>query len=121
LLLKRANPPLIWGPPGGKLKINENPVDGLKREVYEETGFVIKILLPVTTWFGKFNNRNILSIDYLCQYEAGQIKLSDEHEKYKWLSIKDLEDNQNLYFNLSNGFQFKDYCFAWNVYQKIDT
>ena len=40
LLLKRNDPPLIWGPPGGKLEINEDPVTGLIREVKEETNLV---------------------------------------------------------------------------------
>ena len=29
LLLKRANEPFIWGPPGGRLHIDEDPIRGL--------------------------------------------------------------------------------------------
>jgi len=50
LLLKRKIHPLLWGPPGGRLESDENPSDGLKREIFEETGLRAEIHMPVTTW-----------------------------------------------------------------------
>ncbi|MBM7585498.1 ADP-ribose pyrophosphatase YjhB (NUDIX family) [Bacillus pakistanensis] len=32
-----------WTLPGGHLEKNESPIDGVKREVYEETGFLVEI------------------------------------------------------------------------------
>jgi ADP-ribose pyrophosphatase YjhB (NUDIX family) len=31
-----------WGPPGGDLKFGEDPVDGIKREILEETGLTVQ-------------------------------------------------------------------------------
>ena len=115
LLLKRNDPPLIWGPPGGKLEINEDPILGLIREVKEETDLDIEVIMPVTTWFGEFNGKKILAIDYLCYYEKGEIKLSSEHNSYKWLSLADLQKNKEIYFISKSGFKLKDFQLAWKI------
>jgi 8-oxo-dGTP pyrophosphatase MutT (NUDIX family) len=116
LLLKRAQQPLIWGPPGGKLHKDEDPVQGLQREVLEETGLEIQVFQPVTTWFGKFNNLPILSIDYLCTCSANQILLSNEHEDYRWLTIDNLRKDKKIYFTSVLGFHLSDFELAWQTY-----
>lgn len=119
LLLKRTNPPLMWGPPGGKLNINEDPIEGLKREVREETNLTIEVITPVTTWFGSFNKSQILSIDYLCYYRSGEIKLSEEHYMSKWLTIEDLVQNEKEYLAATSGFKLFDFKLAWQIYSTI--
>jgi len=119
LLLNRNDPPLIWGPPGGKLEINEDPILGLKREVKEETGLEIEIIMPVTTWFGSFNNKKIFAVDYLCRYKSGEIILSEEHNSFKWLSLQDLKDSERKYFEMKSGFKLKHFELAFNIHQKI--
>jgi len=119
LLLKRNDLPLIWGPPGGKLQINENPISGLKREVKEETGLNIEVKIPVTTWFGKFNDKKIFAVDYLCNHKSGKIILSEEHNSYKWLSIQDLIENSKEYFVSESGFKLEDFEWAYKIYSSI--
>jgi 8-oxo-dGTP diphosphatase len=116
LLLKRAQEPLIWGPPGGKMMVDEDPVLGLKREVHEETGLDIMVFQPVTTWFGHFNDFALLSIDYLCTCTSKSITLSDEHIDFRWLSIENLRNHQELYFSSVLGFKLSDYELAWKTY-----
>jgi len=119
LLLKRNDPPLIWGPPGGKLEINEDPILGLKREVKEETGLIIEVIMPVTTWFGSFNNKEIFAVDYLCSYKSGEIKLSAEHNSYKWISLNDLKINAKKYFVSKSGFKLKNFELAFKVHKEL--
>jgi len=116
LLLKRNDPPLIWGPPGGKLEINEDPIIGLKREVNEETGLEIEVVMPVTTWFGSFNHKKIFAVDYLCKYKSGILKISSEHNSYKWLSLQELRDHRDIYFGSKSGFKLKHFKLAWKIY-----
>ena len=48
-----------WLPPGGHIETNEDPVEALNREIYEETGLKIDIIKtnkqtvnkPIHTWF----------------------------------------------------------------------
>lgn len=116
LLLKRNDPPLIWGPPGGKLELEEDPIPGLKREVKEETNLEIEVLIPVATWFGEYNNKKILAIDYLCRFKSGNLKLSTEHNSYKWLTLQDLIQGENEYFISGSGFKLKDFKLADYIY-----
>jgi ADP-ribose pyrophosphatase YjhB (NUDIX family) len=116
LLLERASAPLIWGPPGGRLHRNEDPITGLKREVREETHLVVEVLNPVITWFGKFQDTQLLSIDYLCIPTGGDIRISREHKRFRWLSIEELEMGKEIYLSSPQGFRLSDFRFAWRVY-----
>jgi 8-oxo-dGTP diphosphatase len=116
LLLERASAPFIWGPPGGRLYRNEDPITGLQREVREETNLEVEVLNPVITWFGKFQDTQLLSIDYLCISKGGKIRISTEHKRFCWLSIKELEIGQSIYLNAAQGFRLRDFQFAWRVY-----
>lgn len=116
LLLERASAPFIWGPPGGRLYKNEDPTTGLKREVREETNLEVEVLNPVITWFGKFQDIQLLSIDYLCIPIGGDIIISPEHKRFRWLSIRELEIGQRIYFSSPQGFTLSDFRFAWKVY-----
>jgi len=54
LIIKRSSKEDVfaneWDLPGGKLKFGENPVNGLKREVFEETDLKIKVVKPISVW-----------------------------------------------------------------------
>jgi 8-oxo-dGTP diphosphatase len=116
LLLKRARAPLLWGPPGGRLNKQEHPMEGLRREVYEETGLKIDIYQPVTTWFGEFYSYPLLSIDYLCTTDRQDILLSAEHTEFKWFALQELYQNRESVFASTYGFQFQDFLQAWITY-----
>ena len=117
LLLKRTRPPEIWGPPGGRLFPLEDPVAGLRREVFEETGLPIKVFEPVTVWFGPFNGRMLLSIDYLCHACSQHIRLSAEHADHRWLTLSELDENRGEYIDQRFGFRLSDYRRAWRRYE----
>jgi 8-oxo-dGTP diphosphatase len=113
LLLQRKNPPSIWGPPGGRLLRNEDPEQGLKREIHEETALEVVVVQPVTTWFGKFQGEYLLSIDYLCINPAGNIALSEEHMAYHWIGL----DQIKAYLTAKEGFQHADFYRAMQIYR----
>jgi ADP-ribose pyrophosphatase YjhB (NUDIX family) len=93
LLLKRATPPLIWAPPGGRLLPNEDPREGVIREVLEETGLEARILGLVDYWFGEINGRgSLLSLDFLLAPESEEVHLSSEHLEHRWSTLRDLRE-----------------------------
>lgn len=92
LLLQRrsndAHKPGEWDIPGGRLEIGEDPTTGVQREVLEESGLKIKVLLPLNIrHFVRDDGQKITMIIFLCQADKGKIKLSKEHQAYRWLDL----------------------------------
>ncbi|MCI0620039.1 NUDIX domain-containing protein [Candidatus Wolfebacteria bacterium] len=88
--------------PGGKIQVGEakdadasSLFRSLQREVREETGLEIEVGDPFVVWYHEFpkNHRNYPKVVYLvgfrCKYISGEIKLSDEHNKFKWVGESD--------------------------------
>jgi 8-oxo-dGTP diphosphatase len=93
LVLKRSNytvqKPGIWELPGGRLELGENPFEGLKREVFEETNLKIKIGAPLSVrHFNRVDGQVITLIIFVCSPKTRKVKLSKEHTEFKWLEIK---------------------------------
>lgn len=87
--------------PGGKIQEGENDFDeSLKREVREETNLEIEIGKPIARWcfelkWGHNVGKKVFLIGFSCKYKSGEVKLNDEHNKYKWVNkdnYKELDD-----------------------------
>jgi len=88
--------------PGGKVLENETDLRmSLQREVIEETGLIIDIGKPFHTWLytipsdigHRSAGKRFLCVGYRCTYVSGDIKLSSEHDWYKWVN----KDNYKEY------------------------
>ena len=107
--------------PGGKIQDGEAK-DGdasslfrsLQREVREETGLEIEVGNPFVVWYHEFpkNHRNYPKVVYLvgfkCKYVSGDIKLSDEHNKFKWVDKNDyaeVDDGSDYFDALKKYFE----------------
>lgn len=90
----------FWQAISGGVEDDESLVDTVKREVYEETGFVVNSVLELSSissipvisiakdfiWGSDVYVALEYSFGVLCD---GDIFLSDEHSKYKWVSYSD--------------------------------
>lgn len=101
--------------PGGKIQEGEakngDPSSlsySLQREVREETGLEIEVFNPFAVWYHEFpeGHRNYGKVVYLvafkCKYLSGELKLSDEHDKFKWVDKDDYKevDDGSDYFDV---------------------
>ncbi|MEV7294510.1 NUDIX hydrolase [Streptomyces microflavus] len=83
LTIKRADNG-TWEPPGGVLELTEAPEDGVRREVYEETG--IKVQVDRLTGVYKNTSRGIVALVFRCHSEGGREQLTDESAAVEWLT-----------------------------------
>ena len=101
--------------PGGKIQEGEakdgdvfSLIRSLKREVKEETGLEIEVFNPFAVWYHEFpkGHRNYGKVVYLvafkCRYISGELKLSDEHDKFRWVDKNDYKevDDGSDYFDV---------------------
>lgn len=80
---------------GGRLNIGESYLDGLKREAKEESGLDVEPLYPVAVseWRPVIKGvpHHIIAFFMTCKAKPGTIKLSEEHDSYKWIGPDDLD------------------------------
>ncbi|OGO83369.1 MAG: hypothetical protein A2Y18_03515 [Clostridiales bacterium GWD2_32_19] len=80
-----------WDLPGGSIQFFEKNVDGLLREVKEETGLNVKVIKPLYVYDAIRPHLHMTIITYLCKYTSGILSLSNEHDSYKWITHEELD------------------------------
>jgi len=93
LLVERAKPPLkgYWSLPGGVLETGERIEQGVRREVREETGLVVKPLRVIEIFerilrdsSGHVEYHYVL-IDYVCRVTSGTPIAGDDVARVEWM------------------------------------
>ena len=97
-----------WEFPGGKIEFGESPVEGLLRELREETGLIVRDpeLLGIHSHVWHFPQQDVQAflIFYRVQTDTDQIHLiKGENDDYKWVTLEEylvhpdvLEPNREL-------------------------
>lgn len=84
-----------YGVPGGRLNPGEPFLDGLNREVMEETGLEVTVEQPlfVGERFPVIHEvpNQIVMVYFVCRAKSTQVELSDEHDDYQWVSPAEAE------------------------------
>jgi 8-oxo-dGTP diphosphatase len=77
--------------PGGRLQFGEKLEEGLKREAKEEAGLEVEVVQPTDAWsFLKDEDTILAGITYLTVGKEGEVKLSEEHDSFEWLSYDEV-------------------------------
>ena len=81
-----------WEIIGRRINPGTSLAENLKREVMEETGLKITgepKLISAQDIFSTIKNKHTVRLTY-SGFADGEVKLSDEHTQYKWLSLEEL-------------------------------
>jgi 8-oxo-dGTP diphosphatase len=107
LLIKRGTEPMLghWSLPGGLLELGETLAEGVKREVFEETGLIVTPQAIVEVVDRIYRNSDgekpqvryhYVVVDFWCRVIDGQLKPSSDATDVAWVSHAEWKDS-NFY------------------------
>ncbi len=83
-----------WDLPGGGLHFFERAEEGLRREIREETSLTVSIGQPLSLFDVIKHHIHLCIFTYACYWEQGEVRLSAEHESFRWMTAAELEDSE---------------------------
>lgn len=116
--------------PGGHLENGESFSECAKREVFEETGLIIKELKPVgmTHFFNTDTGKRLMVVNFVATEYSGEAENRSDEGDIEWIKITDLKKydlaegmEQRLDLFFSNGY--KEMYVEWNEregYTKVE-
>ena len=99
LLIRRGSPPLQgqWSIPGGTLEVGETLVEGVRRELAEETGIDVRVRALIDVFeridrgpSGK-PQYHFVVLDYLCEAAQGTARAGSDVTEVAWAAPPELE------------------------------
>lgn len=101
LLARRAFEPWRgqWDLVGGFLAEGEHPVDGLRREVLEETGLELEPGGLLGVWMGDYDGRATLNLIWTGRVGVGEPRAADDVAELGWFRADELPPARELAFN----------------------
>lgn len=92
--------PNMWELPSGKKESLESSEDSLRREVKEETGLNIEVIMPFSVFDYQIKKqdeiRDSIQINFLVKpADDSEVKLSPEHQASAWIKKNEI-DKYNL-------------------------
>jgi len=99
LLIKRGHPPLEgeWSIPGGTLEVGETLLEGVRRELTEETGVEVRVLDLIEVFERVFHDDagraryHFVILDYLCEATSGEPRAGSDVTHVAWASEAELQ------------------------------
>lgn len=104
LLIRRGGEPLKgwWSLPGGVLETGETVIQGVCREVLEETGLTVEPVRFLTIFeriipdsSGRAEYHYVL-MDYICRVVGGTLEAADDCAAVRWVDESELADIEPL-------------------------
>jgi 8-oxo-dGTP diphosphatase len=98
LLIRRGGPPLEgqWSIPGGMLEVGETLLEGVRRELLEETGIEVRVRELIDV-FERINldgggktRYHFVVLDYLCEALSGEARAASDVTDVAWAAPSEL-------------------------------
>jgi 8-oxo-dGTP diphosphatase len=104
LLARRAHEPFKgrWDIPGGFLEEGEHPLDGLRRELREETSLEVEPLEFLGAWMDRYGGDSTaeatLNLYWTARIVSGEPAPADDVSELAWFAAGDLPAKDGLAF-----------------------
>ncbi|MDW4527071.1 NUDIX hydrolase [Rossellomorea marisflavi] len=116
-----------WVFPGGQIEVGENLIDGVIREVKEESGMdvtvshMVGVFSNTATYEGHSGVKIVptkVMFDFVCEPVGGEFNTSDETSDVRWVHKEDvlnmisapaLRTRYQAYLNFEGSVQYMDY------------
>jgi 8-oxo-dGTP diphosphatase len=104
LLARRAHPPFegFWDIPGGFLDEGEGPLDGLRRELREETGLEVEPERFLGIWMDRYGGDSTaeatLNLYWTARVVGGDAAPADDVSELRWFNRDELPAPDELAF-----------------------
>lgn len=116
-----------WVFPGGQVEVGENLIDGVIREVKEESGIDVKVshLVGVFSNTATYEGHSGVKVvptkvmfDFVCEPIGGKLTTSDETSDSRWVNKEEVLDmvlapsqrtRYQAYLNYNGNVQYMDY------------
>jgi 8-oxo-dGTP diphosphatase len=82
--------PMLWEFSGGKVEPDEDPADGVVREIREELAIEVAVTGIYDVIYYRYPERTVLVLAYRCKWLSGEIK-DVEVSEHRWLAPGDVE------------------------------
>jgi ADP-ribose pyrophosphatase YjhB (NUDIX family) len=105
LLTRRAIEPYLgaWDLPGGFVEEGEHPLDALRRELKEETGYEIEPDRFLGAWMDQYGGdstaQSTLNLFWTARVVAGEPQAADDVSELGWFEPDELPPSDELAFN----------------------
>jgi 8-oxo-dGTP diphosphatase len=103
LLVRRGSEPLKghWTLPGGMLEVGESLVEGVVREIREETGLGVEVieLIELLDRIHRDNGRvryHYVIADYLCRITGGELRAGSDADAVRWVERSEWNSHSAL-------------------------
>jgi 8-oxo-dGTP diphosphatase len=117
LLVKHTYRQTAWSLPGGYLKGGEHPIEGVQREILEETGLTVKIEKIIKT--GHDSNSARLDISCFGKYISGTFTPSAEVSVHGFFAFTDLPEIGEKQKKLIKDILSKEKLFAPSFFHRF--
>ncbi len=87
----------LWETLSGRVSPGEAPLAAVRREIIEESGLAVTVeTRPIDVYVAERGGVPMTVIVYRALWVGGEVRVSEEHDEFRWLTPADFEELSTL-------------------------